>query len=127
MTVGSKFNLFKEEIGQAMSNSRIMMGYDKNNLPVFEDATKEECIKRVMFLVDYMAHECIQAYSSSRALEILLKEVAGENVIQEKFHRYMDIAEAESKKFDDYDYEAPEEMDEKKTGAPFRVIEGGRK
>ncbi len=99
MTSGDLFNNFKEEIKMALTESKISAGYeDKEGNTVYETATKDEIIQRILNIYDETVYQFIQVNTGAVVDERLRHKYVPDIDEKQFFADYCRLVEEERAK-----------------------------
>lgn len=99
-TIGTAAELDKERVVRALAGE-IVCGEDENGF-VYGPASKQECGRCILEVVDGLVHQCKELAASGRAMERILEENGG---MGRHFQTYLAYFAEESGRFLDYVFE----------------------
>ena len=102
MTIGSAAELDKDRVRHALMGE-LMCGEDDRGF-VYEPASREECERYILDVIDYWVYQAKHLADSGRAMERVM-EAHGFSVLNH-FREYVDEMAKASTEYDDYIYES---------------------
>lgn len=102
LTSGQTFMLDKERIKRALMGE-LVCGENDNGFE-YAPAPQEECRKFILQAYDNAVYQCIQAHSSGRAMERLIRKETKLSDV-EILQKFVPLMQEETLKYNDYEYE----------------------